>query len=262
MSATKTSTNLANLNIILSEVNLTSCQQKYLTDFTICYNQKTQKSKSYAQSNRCVLADNKSMVEFQLPFKELYYPIVTQQSYGSKIKDVDGNEYIDLVMGYGVNLLGHNPPFIKAAILEQLDRGIQLGSQPNLIGEVATLIQELTGVERVAFSNTGTEAVMTAIRLARTVTKRQKIVIFSNSYHGHFDGTLGKAKMIDDQVKTMAIAPGIPTNYLVDIIVLKYGDQKSLKVIKEHHQELAAVLVEPVQSSQLNLQPKAFLQEL
>ncbi len=202
------------------------------------------------------------MVEFQLPFKELYYPIVTQQSSGSKIQDIDGNEYIDLVMGYGVNLLGHNPPFIKAAILEQLERGIQLGSQPKLIGEVANLIQELTGVERVAFSNTGTEAVMTAIRLARTVTGRKKIVIFSNSYHGHFDGTLGKAKIIDNQAQTMAIAPGIPANYLADILVLKYGDEQSLKVIKEHHQQLAAVLVEPVQSSQLNLQPKAFLQEL
>jgi glutamate-1-semialdehyde 2,1-aminomutase len=262
MTTTTASTKFANLDAVFSEINLTPCQQEYLIEFTIRHNQKTQHSKNYARSNRQILADNKSMVEFQLPFKELYYPIVTQQSYGSKIQDVDGNEYIDLVMGYGVNLLGHNPPFIKAAILEQLERGIQLGSQPKLIGEVANLIQELTGVERVAFSNTGTEAVMTAIRLARTVTGRKKIVIFSNSYHGHFDGTLGKAKIIDNQAQTMAIAPGIPANYLADILVLKYGDEQSLKVIKEHHQELAAVLVEPVQSSQLNLQPKAFLQEL
>jgi glutamate-1-semialdehyde 2,1-aminomutase len=262
MTTTTASTKFANLDAVFSEINLTPCQQEYLIEFTIRYNQKTQKSKNYAQSNRQILADNKSMIEFQLPFKELYYPIVTQQSSGSKIQDIDGNEYIDLVMGYGVNLLGHNPPFIKAAILEQLERGIQLGSQPKLIGEVANLIQELTGVERVAFSNTGTEAVMTAIRLARTVTGRKKIVMFSNSYHGHFDGILGKAKIIDNQAQTMAIALGIPANYLADILVLKYGDEQSLKVIKEHHQELAAVLVEPVQSSQLNLQPKAFLQEL
>ncbi len=262
MTTTTARTKFANLDIIFSELNLTSCQQKYLKNFTIRYNQKTQKSKNQAQANRHILADNKSMVEFQLPFKELYYPLIAQQSSGSKIQDVDGNEYIDLVMGYGVNLLGHNPPFIKKAILEQLDRGIQLGSQPQLIGEVANLIKELTGVERVAFSNTGTEAVMTAIRLARTVTKRQKIVMFSNSYHGHFDGTLGEAEMVEDRLQTMAIAPGIPANYLADILVLKYGDKQSLKVIKEHHQELAAVLVEPVQSSQLNLQPKAFLQEL
>lgn len=262
MTITTTKAKFTNLNTIFSETDLTLSQQEYLIDFIIRYNQKTQKSKNHARYNRQVLADNKSMIGFQLPFKELYYPIVTQQSSGSKIQDIDGNEYIDLVMGYGVNLLGHNPPFIKAAILEQLDRGIQLGSQPQLIGEVANLIKELTGVARVAFSNTGTEAVMTAIRLARTVTGRNKIVIFSHSYHGHFDGTLGEAKIIDNRLQTTAIASGIPTNYLVDIIVLKYGDEQSLKVIKEHHEELAAVLVEPVQSSQLNLQPKAFLQEL
>ena len=262
MTATTTRTNLANLKTIFSEINLTSRQKKYLTEFIIGYNQKTKKSKKLAQLNRPSLADNKSMVGFQLPFKELYYSIVTQQSSGSKIQDIDGNEYIDLVMGYGVNLLGHNPSFIKAAILEQLDRGIQLGSQPQLIGEVANSIQELTGVERVAFSNTGTEAVMTAIRLARSVTGRNKVVIFSNSYHGHFDGTLGQAKIIENRLQTIAIAPGIPTNYLQSIFVLKYGDEQSLEVIKKHHQDLAAVLVEPVQSSRLNLQPKAFLQEL
>ena len=252
----------ANLNTISSEIGLTACQQKYLIDFTNRYSQKTQKSKNKAQFNRQNIADNKKMVEFKLPLKELYYPLVTQRSSGSKIQDIDGNEYIDLVMGYGVNLLGHNPPFIKAAISEQLDRGIQLGSQPQLISEVATLIKELTGVERVAFSNTGTEAVMTAIRLARTVTRRNKIVIFSNSYHGHFDGTLGKAKIIEDRLQTIAIAPGIPTNYIENILVLKYGDEQALEVIKDHNRDIAAVLVEPVQSSHLNLQPKAFLQKL
>jgi glutamate-1-semialdehyde 2,1-aminomutase len=262
MTATKTLTNLENLNAIFSQINLTSPQQKYLTDFIVRYNQKTKKSKEIAQKNRSILADNKTFVEFQLPLKELYYPLVTKQSFGSKIQDIDGNEYIDLVMGYGVNLFGHNPPFIKEAILEQLNKGIQLGSQPELIGEVANLIIELTGVERVAFSNTGTEAVMTAIRLARSVTGRNKIIIFSNSYHGHFDGTLGKPKTVNNQLQTVAIASGIPTNYLQDILVLKYGDQQSLEIIKEHRQEIAAVLVEPVQSSQLNLQPKAFLQQL
>jgi glutamate-1-semialdehyde-2,1-aminomutase len=254
--------NLENLATIFSQIDLTRRQQEYLTDFITRYNQKTKKSKKISQSNRAILADNKSFVDFQLPLKELYYPLVTQQSYGSKIQDVDGNEYIDLVMGYGVNLFGHNPNFIKSAIVEQLNKGIQLGSQPELIGEVANLISELTGVERIAFSNTGTEAVMTAIRLARTVTGRNKIVMFSNSYHGHFDGTLGKVKTINNQLKTVAISPGIPTSYLQDILVLKYDHEQSLEIIKQHSQEIAAILVEPVQSSQLNLQPKTFLQQL
>ncbi|GAB4243275.1 MAG: aspartate aminotransferase family protein [Stanieria sp.] len=255
-------TNLENLATIFSQIDLTRRQQEYLTDFITRYNQKTKKSKKISQLNRAILADNKSFVDFQLPLKELYYPLVTQQSYGSKIQDIDGNKYIDLVMGYGVNLFGHNPNFIKSAIVEQLNQGIQLGSQPELIGEVANLISELTGVERIAFSNTGTEAVMTAIRLARTVTGRNKIVMFSNSYHGHFDGTLGQVKTINNQLQTVAISPGIPTSYLQDILVLKYDHEQSLEIIKQHSQEIAAVLVEPVQSSQLNLQPKAFLQQL
>ncbi|MGL5795314.1 MAG: aminotransferase class III-fold pyridoxal phosphate-dependent enzyme [Waterburya sp.] len=262
MTTTTRLINLENLATIFSQINLTSHQQKYLTDFIVRYNKKTKKSKEIAQANRLVLADNKTFVDFELPLKELYYPLVTQQSFGSKIQDIDDNEYIDLVMGYGVNLFGHNPPFIKEAILEQLNQGIQLGSQPELIGKVANLIRELTGVERVAFSNTGTEAVMTAMRLARTVTGRNKIVMFSNSYHGHFDGTLGKAKTINNQLQTVAISSGIPANYLQDILVLKYGDEQSLELIKKHRQEIAAVLVEPVQSSQLNLQPKTFLQQL
>ena len=262
MTTTISSKNFAYLDTIFTELKFSPRQQEYLKDFIYRYNQKTQKSKQQALDNRPIIADNKSMVGLELPLKELYYPLVTQSSSGVKIQDIDGNEYIDLVMGYGVNLLGHNPAFLKTAIAEQLERGIQLGSQPHLIGEVASLIQELTGVERIAFSNTGTEAVMTAIRLARTITGRNKIVIFSNSYHGHFDGTLGEAKIVSDRLQTKAIAPGILNNYIKDILVLKYGDEQSLKIIKEHHQELAAVLVEPVQSSRLNLQPKTFLQKL
>ncbi|ELS00499.1 glutamate-1-semialdehyde aminotransferase [Xenococcus sp. PCC 7305] len=262
MTATTIPANLANLEPIFSGINLTSRQQEYLTEFIIKYNQKTKKSKKFAMTHSLGLADNKSFVDFQLPLKEINYSIVTQKSYGSTIEDIDGNKYIDLVMGYGVNLFGHNPDFVKQEILGQLNKGIQLGSQPELIGEVTDLIKELTGVARVAFSNTGTEAVMTAIRLARTVTGRNKIVMFSNSYHGHFDGTLGKAKIIDNQLQTIGISSGILTNYIKDLIVLKYGDQASLDYIKEHRQELAAVLVEPVQSSHLDLQPKAFLQEL
>ena len=91
MTATTTIKNLTNLETIFSEIDLTSRQQEYLTDFIIGYNQKTKKSKDIAQANRLFLADNKSFVEFQLPLKELYYPLVTQQSLGSKIRDIAGN---------------------------------------------------------------------------------------------------------------------------------------------------------------------------
>ncbi|KJH70648.1 polyketide synthase [Aliterella atlantica CENA595] len=247
---------------ILANVELTTRQRKYLENFIIRYNQKTKTSKQLAQANRSYLADNKTFANFHLPLKEIYYPIVTKRSAGCKIWDVDGNEYIDLVMGFGINLFGHNPPFIKEALTAQIEKGIQLGSQPEIIGEVAQLICELTKMERVAFSNTGTEAIMTAIRMARTVTGRNKIVIFSNSYHGHFDGTLGKAEIVDNNLQSVPIGAGIPPNFVADILVLKYGEQESLDAIANQAQELAAVLVEPVQKENLDLQPQAFLQQL
>jgi glutamate-1-semialdehyde aminotransferase len=120
----------------------------------------------------------------------------------------------------------------------------------------------MTQMERVAFSNTGTEAVMTAIRLARTATNRNKIALFSGSYHGHFDGTLGKAQGENGTLHTVPMAPGIPANLVKDILVLEYGNPQSLDIIKDHERELAAVLVEPVQTSNLSLQPKEFLQQL
>jgi glutamate-1-semialdehyde 2,1-aminomutase len=237
-------------------------QHTELATFIQNYNQRTKTSKQISQKNRPFLADNKAPSFFSFPLKEISYSIVGKRSLGSKIWDVDGNEYIDLIMGYGVNLFGHNPPFIKQAIEEQLDLGIHLGTQSEVAGEVAELICELTQMERVAFSNTGTEAIMTAIRLARTVTNRNKIALFSDSYHGHFDGTLGKAQGENGTLHTVPRAPGIPANLVKDILVLEYGNPQSLDIIKDRDRELAAVLVEPVQTSNLSLQPKEFLQQL
>ncbi len=235
---------------------------QYLKEFIQHYNQRTNTSKEISQKIRPFLADNKASSLFSLPLKEISYPIVGKRSSGCKLWDVDGNEYIDFIMGYGVNLFGHNPPFIKQAIEEQLEQGIHLGVQSEIVGEVAELICELTQMERVAFSNTGTEAIMTAIRIARTVTNRNKIALFSESYHGHFDGTLVEAQIANGTVHTVPMAPGIPPNIVKDVLVLEYGNPQSLDIIKNHESELAAVLVEPVQTSNLSLQPKEFLQQL
>ena len=239
-----------------------SRQQIELEQFIENYNQRTKSSKLLSQKYRPVLADNKASFLFSLPLKEISYPIAGKRSLGSKIWDVDGNEYIDLIMGYGINLFGHNPSFVKQAIAEQLDQGIHLGTQSEVAGEVAELICELTQMERVAFSNTGTEAIMTAIRLARTVTNRHKIALFSGSYHGHFDGTLVKAQVVNGDLYSVPMAPGIPQNIVKDVLILEYGNPHSLDIIKDHERELAAVLVEPVQTSNLSLQPKEFLQQL
>jgi glutamate-1-semialdehyde-2,1-aminomutase len=237
-------------------------QHQYLQKFIHNYNERTKKSKQISQKNRPFFADHKASIIFTIPFKEICYPIVSDRSFGSKIWDVDGNEYLDFSMGYGVNLFGHNPPFIKQAIEEQLEQGIHLGLQSELACEVAQMICELTNMERVALSNTGTEAVMTAIRLARAATNRDKIALFSGSYHGHFDGTLVKTKTVDGIQQTLPIAPGIPLSIVEDVLVLDYGNPESLTLIAQHKHELAAVLVEPVQTSHPQLQPKEFLQQL
>ncbi|WP_315790832.1 aspartate aminotransferase family protein [Fischerella sp. JS2] len=242
-----------------------SVLEKHLENFIARYTKRTKTSKLLRQNYRSVLADTQSAGKFEkfyLPLKEIYYPIVGKHSLGSKLWDIDNNEYIDVRMGLGINLFGHNPPFIKEALTKQIERGIQLGLQSELAGEVAELICELTGMERVTFINTGTEAVMTAIRLARTVTGREKIVIFSSSYHGHFDGVLVKAQMIDGNLSVVPTAPGIPQSIMKDVLVLDYGNPQSLEVIKAHKQELAAVLVVPVHAARFGLQLKTFLQKL
>jgi glutamate-1-semialdehyde 2,1-aminomutase len=237
-------------------------QQSYLQSFIRRYNERRQTSKQFTQFYRPVLADQRASEGFNLTLKEICYPIVGKRSLGSKMWDVDDNEYIDVIMGFGVNLFGHNPPFIKEALKEQLEQGIQIGLQAEFAGEVAELISEITGMERVALSNTGTEAVMTAVRLARSATGRDKIAIFSGSYHGHFDGVLAKAQIVNGNSTTVPEALGIPTKAVENVLVLDYGNPQSFEVIKAYCKELAAILVEPVQSSRPNLQPKQFLQEL
>ncbi|MEM7716926.1 MAG: aspartate aminotransferase family protein [Cyanobacteria bacterium P01_A01_bin.68] len=250
------------LTKLLATAGLSNQQQNYLQDFINCYSARTKTSKKISQNYRPFLADDKNLGEFNLLFKEMYYPIVANRSLGSKIWDVDGNEYIDVMMGLGINLFGHNPSFIKEALITQLDKGIQIGPQSEIVGEVAELISQFTGMERVCFSNTGTEAVMTAIRIARAVTGRNKIVIFSGSYHGHFDGTLIKVNQAENNQYALPLAPGVLPNFVNDVLVLDYGNPESLEIVKTHQQELAAVLVVPVQTSRPALQPKEFLHQL
>jgi len=237
-------------------------QQQHLETLIARYTQRTPTSKQLTQAYRPVLADVRGSAGFRTAIKEMVYPIISKHASGSRIWDVDGNEYIDLVMGFGVNLWGHNPPFVRKALEERLQQGIQIGPQSDLAGEVAQLICELTGMERVTLSNTGTEAVMTALRLARAATGRDKIALFSGSYHGHFDGTLAKVHTVNETLQTVPAALGVTPNFIENVLVLNYGEPHSLELIQAHQEELAAVLVEPVQNSRPDLQPKAFLQEL
>ena len=243
--------------------NLGPQQQAHMDALIARYLKKTPESKRLAQACRQQLADSRASVGFRFSTKEVLYPITGVDATGSHITDVDGNDYIDITMGFGVLLFGNNPTHMAGILEEELRHGFQLGPRSAVMQEVAELFCDLTGKERVAFTNSGTEAVMTALRLARAATKRDKIAIFEGAYHGHSDGTLAKRiKNEAGEWGSEPVSPGIPSNVARDCLVLEYGKVSELDVIRNHAHELGAVLVEPVQSRNLELQPIEFLKEL
>jgi amino acid adenylation domain-containing protein len=242
---------------------LTEQQQRNLDALIGRVTQRTAKSKTLTQEYRKVLADPRVVSGFRPQWKEMVYSIVTDRSKGSRIWDVDGNEYIDLVNGFGPITLGHRPDFVEKAIEAQLHVGFETGPQTPLAGEVAKMFCEVTGNERMTFCNTGSEAVLAALRVSRTVTGRSKIVMFAGDYHGMFDEVLVKGfRSKVGEPQSAPIAPGIPRQSVSNMIVLDYGTEQTLEWIRQNARELAAVLVEPVQSRHPGLRPVEFLKEI
>jgi amino acid adenylation domain-containing protein len=237
---------------------ITESQRQYIQSLIAQYTRRTGKSKEYTQAHRPRLTDPRAVAGFRSLWKEMVYPLVTNRSKGSRIWDIDGNEYIDIVNGFGAIMFGHGPEFVTEAVHKQIDAGVEIGPQSSLAGEVAELICELTGMERAAFCNTGSEAVMAALRVARTVTARDKIVYFTGDYHGTFDEVLLRATPHG----AAPIAPGIMAGSANNAVVLEYGAEASLEFIRAHGNEIAAVLVEPIQSRHPEVQPREFLHEL
>ena len=238
-----------------AEDELSPRQQEYLSTLVAQYETKTAGSKRLTQAGRAQLADPRAAAGFRSQWKEMVYPLIVERAQGSRLWDVDDNEYIDLVNGYGCILFGHSPEFVVNAVFDQLDRGVAIGPQTRLAGEVAALVCELTGNDRVTFCNTGSEAVMAAIRVARMVTGRDKLVYFAGDYHGTFDEVLVRRTTRG----IMPIAPGIPQANVGNVEVLEYGAEASLEYLRRNANEIAAVLIEPVQTRHPELQPMEFI---
>jgi acyl transferase domain-containing protein len=238
---------------------LTASQRTHLDKIIHTYTQRTQKSKQFAATHRSYLADPRTVSGFSPTIKEMVYPIVVDRSSGSKLWDIDGNEYVDLVSGFGLNLFGWSPEFVTEAITKQLQLGMEIGPQSPLVGEVAKLICEMTNFDRAAFCNTGSEAVLCAIRIARTVTGRDLVVIFSGAYHGILDEVVVRGTK---QLRSIPAAPGIPPEMVANILVLDYDAPDALEILKSRADELAAVMVEPVQSRSPEYQPRELLHQL
>lgn len=241
---------------------LTRRQREHVQRLTARYNARTMGSKLSTQRHRPHHADPRTAAGFNRLWKEMVYPIVIDRSRGCHLQDIDGNEYIDILNGFGPNFLGHSPPFVSEALKAQIERGIEVGPQTPLAGEAAKLFCELTGMDRVSWVNTGSEAVQAAIRLSRTYTGRNKIVVFSGDYHGNFDEVLVRVVKSANGRRTLPMAPGIPFRAVEEVLVLDYGTDESLEIIQQNAGEIAAVLVEPVQSRRPEFQPREFLHAL
>lgn len=243
----------------VTQQELSASQQVFIDGFVTRYCKKTEKSKAYAAQHRDHLADPRVVSGFTPLLKEVTYPIVVELSQGAMFHDIDGETYLDMTCGFGTNIIGHNPEFIRDAISEQLSRGVEVGPQTPLVGEAAERLARMVGLARVVFCNTGSEAVMGAVRLARAVTGKNKVVMFQHDYHGVHDEVIVRGT---PRMKTVPAAAGINPAVTENVWVLEYGSESAFHFIEEHQQEIAAVLVEPVQSRNLALQPKAFLQTL
>ncbi len=191
-------------------------------------------------------------------------PLFTKRAMGAYLYDVDDNFYVDYVGSWGPMILGHNHPEVFNAINEALNEGTSFGTSSEREVILAELVMEaFPSMEMVRFVNSGTEATMSAIRLARAFTKRNKIIKFNGCYHGHSDGLLVKA---GSGAATFGIpdSPGVPDDYAKNTLVAEFNNIESVeKLFKENPDDIACVILEPVVGNMGVLIPKDdFLKKL
>jgi glutamate-1-semialdehyde 2,1-aminomutase len=174
-------------------------------------------------------------------------PLFIQRGEGSKMIDVDGNEYIDYIGSWGPHLFGHNPTFIKDALLKAIESGTSFGAPTEIEIRMAQMITDLIpSMEMVRMVNSGTEATMSAVRAARGFTGREKFIKFEGCYHGHADYFLIKA---GSGALTLGVptSPGVTKGNAADTLLADYNDINSIKeLVSEHKGEIAAVIIEPI----------------
>lgn len=222
---------------------------------------KNVESKKHTDSYRPFFALNRNSAGITSLNKEYIYTLVSDKLEGPYLFDIDGNKYIDLTMGFGSILLGHKNKLIQTAIEDQLNRSWSVGPITPLAGKLAKEICEATRNERAAFFNSGTEAIMVALRLAKAKTRKKHIVFFKGAYHGTFDSLMSIKSNPHSKIAEEMV-PGVTQAILNESFLLNYGTEESLDFIRKNKDDIAAVLVEPVQSRRPDFVPVDFLKEL
>ncbi|HEO8785471.1 TPA: glutamate-1-semialdehyde 2,1-aminomutase [Staphylococcus aureus] len=191
-------------------------------------------------------------------------PVVMKEGHGAYLYDVDGNKFIDYLQAYGPIITGHAHPHITKAIQEQAAKGVLFGTPTELEIEFSKKLRDaIPSLEKIRFVNSGTEAVMTTIRVARAYTKRNKIIKFAGSYHGHSDLVLVAAGSGPSQLGSPDSA-GVPESVAREVITVPFNDINAYKeAIEFWGDEIAAVLVEPIVGNFGMVMPQpGFLEEV
>ncbi len=191
-------------------------------------------------------------------------PLFIKNGSGSHITDVDGNEYIDYVCSWGPLILGHSHPEVITEIRREIENGISFGAPCLKELELSEfIVKAVPSIENIRLVNSGTEATMSALRLARAFTGRDKIIKFSGCYHGHADGLLVKA---GSGVATAGLpdSPGVPKSYTKHTLIAPYNNLKATTELFEHYPgSIAAIIVEPVAANMGVVKPEpGFLEGL
>lgn len=191
-------------------------------------------------------------------------PVFIEHASGPYLYDVDGNRYLDYVQSWGPMILGHTYPSVVEAVVQASQRGFSFGAPTQAESELAKLVMEcVPSVEMMRFVNSGTEATMSALRLARAYTGRNKIIKFSGCYHGHADMLLVQA---GSGVATMGLpdSPGVPQATTQNTLTAAYNDSAAVEeLFRSYPDEIAAIIVEPVAANMGLVLPQAgFLEHL
>ena len=190
-------------------------------------------------------------------------PLFIKKAKGSKITDVDGNSYVDYVLSYGPMILGHRHKKVQKAITKALKNGYTFGASTNNEIKLAKIVcNAFPGMDKVRFVNSGTEAVLSAIRLARAFTGKNKIIKFAGCYHGHSDALLVAA---GSGLATLSLpgSKGVPEGAVQNTLIANYNDLESVKAHFEKDDDIAGVIIEPIAGNMGVVLPKEnFLKEL